>query len=244
MIHSERVQGLAGRVAERPLLGTPGRLAVFFWSLAMVLFMPAERLFLAAGVTLLCLAVLYPASLRRLFRLRWLVFSLLLVLPILLWSGGIETAAGTPADTMDRLALGLQMVLRMAVIIVTVDGLSTAVDIAEVAGLLERFGLRGLGFAVGVAINLLPALRRSGQAAWYSLRMRGGLRAQWRRGLQLLLVTILMNGLRQAENVALAAEARAFAPERAVALPVKRGGYDGYLATALILVWLLVGWSG
>lgn len=239
MIGSESVRGLATKVAKRPFLGTPGRLVVFFWSLAMVLFMPAERLFLAAGVTLLCLAVLYPASLRRLFRWRWLIFSLLLVLPILFWSG--ET---TSPDTMERLALGLQMVLRMIVVIVSVDGLSTAVDIAEVAGLLERFGLRGLGFAVGVAINLLPALRRSGQAAWYSLRMRGGLRAQWWRGLQLLLVTILMNGLRQAENVALAAEARAFSPDRAVALPIRRSAYDGYLAVALLLVWLLVGWAG
>lgn len=238
MIGVERLQRLARKLEERPALGTPGRLAIFIWSLAMALLMPVSRLPLAAFLVLLLAVFLYPASLRRLFRWHWLLFALLLLLPPLLWSGAVEPAAdGGAPSAWAGLAIGLQMVLRMAVVLVAVDGLSSAVDVAEVAGLLERLGLRGLGFAVGVAINLLPALRRSSQAAWHSLRMRGGLRAQWRRGARLLLVTILVNGLRQAENVALAAEARAFSPERAVALPIKRGAYDAYIAAALLLCW-------
>ena len=40
--------------------------------------------------------------------------------------------------------------------------------------------------------------------------MRGGLRANGRRGLQLLALTILTNALRHAEEIVLAAEVRAF----------------------------------
>jgi energy-coupling factor transporter transmembrane protein EcfT len=51
---------------------------------------------------------------------------------------------------------------------------------------------------------------------------------------------VLINGLRQAENIALAAEARAFTPERAAALPLKQGRYDGYMIVGLLFCWLLL----
>jgi energy-coupling factor transporter transmembrane protein EcfT len=242
MIGVEGLQRLIPNLERQSALGTPARLTLFFWSLAMVLLMPIARLPLAGGLVLLVTAVLYPTALRRLFRWRWLIFALLLLLPPLLWSGtaGAGLAGQESFFPWAGLVIGLQMVLRMVVVVVAVDGLSGAVDVAEVAGLLERCGLRGLGFAVGVAINLLPVLRRSVQTTWHSLRMRGGLRAQWWRGLQLLLVTVLVNGLRQAENIALAAEARAFTPERAAALPLKQGRYDGYMIVALLFCWLLL----
>jgi len=42
-------------------------------------------------------------------------------------------------------------------------------DIAELAGLLERVGLHGLGFSLGGAINMLTTLRTSTISVWYSL---------------------------------------------------------------------------
>jgi energy-coupling factor transporter transmembrane protein EcfT len=86
---------------------------------------------------------------------------------------------------------------------------------AILAGLVGRFGLHGLGFSLGVAMNLR------------SIRgMRYGLRKQRWRGLQLLMMTIVTNALRRADEVALAAEARAFSPDRARPLPVQRGRLD------------------
>ena len=93
----------------------------------------------------------------------------------------------------------------------------------------ERAGLQGLGFSLGVAANQLPNLRQSSTNAWHSLRMRGGMRAQWWRGLQLLLLTILTNALRRSEDIVLAAEARAFRPDCSRAAPLRIGRLDWWL---------------
>ena len=131
----------------------------------------------------------------------------------------------------------------MLVVLVAILGLTASVDISSVAGLLERAGLRGLGFSVGVALNLLPALLGSATNAWRSLWMRGGLRRQRLRGLRLLAVTITAGALSRAEEIALAAEARAFSPGRARALPVKSGQLDGAvmgLGLLAVLVFVLL----
>ena len=118
------------------------------------------------------------------------------------------------------------MTLRAVVILVAADGLSSSVNIVEVAGLLERGGLHGLGFSIGVATNLLPDLRQSSINAWNSLRMRGGLRAHWWRGLQLLFLTVVSNALRHAEEIVLAAEVRAFRPELSRKASIRVGAWD------------------
>ena len=62
--------------------------------------------------------------------------------------------------------------------------------------------------------------------AWRSLWMRGGLRKERLRAVRLMAVTIMASALNRAEEIALAAEARAFSPEKARGLPVKNGKYD------------------
>lgn len=224
---------VAGSGGSELAFGTPGRLAIFAGSLALVMLVPYGKILTASVLALAINGLLYPAALRRLLRWRWMVFILLLVLPGLFLGGspvydGLGVAISRPG-----LAMGYQMALRAVVVIVAVDGFSSAVDIAEVAGMLEKVGLPGLGFSMGVAVNLLPALRRSGQNAWYTLRMRGGFRSQWWRGLRLLLVTVVANALRRAEEITLAAEARAFSPAQTRALPLKRGAYD-WLVVAVV----------
>ena len=68
--------------------------------------------------------------------------------------------------------------------------------------------------------------------------MRGGLRRQRWRGLRLLAVTITASALSRAEEIALAAEARAFSPEHARSLPVRFGRWD-WLALSLGVVAVL-----
>jgi energy-coupling factor transporter transmembrane protein EcfT len=132
------------------------------------------------------------------------------------------------------------MALRAMVVLIAVDGFSSSVSISEVTGLLERSGMRGLGFSVGIAMNLLPSLRLAGRNAWYSLWMRGGLRGRRLHGLKLYLVTVIANTLRRAEEIALAAEARAFTPEKARWLPIKRGALDAPLWAAGILLVIIM----
>ncbi len=232
---STQTRTVSGHV---PGIGTAGRLAIFVWSLALVLFSPADRLFLAGGLALLANALLHPPAVKRLLRWRWLVFACLLALPSMLWGDEADLVVlGVPISSAG-LAAGLQMVLRGLTIILAVDGFSATVDIAEVAGLLERIGFPGLGFSIGVAMNLLPALRKSSQNTWRSLQMRGGFRRQRWRGLQLLLVTVVVNALRRAEEIALAAEVRGFSPERSRAMAIRVGSFDRYIAVGLLFLWL------
>lgn len=58
---------------------------------------------------------------------------------------------------------------------------------------------------------------------------------QWWRGLQLLLLTILTNALHRSEDIVLAAEARAFHPDRSQSAPLRIGRLDWWLAAAGLL---------
>jgi energy-coupling factor transporter transmembrane protein EcfT len=220
-------------------MGTAGHLAVLAWSLAMVMLVPAQRILWAAGLCVGVAALVYPLSLKRLLRLRWLVLLALLALPPVLLLGEVDTTVLGLGLSREGLGAGAQIAARFVVVMVAVDGFTSAVDVAAIAGLLERFGLQGLGFCMGVALNLLPALQASAQHAWHSLRMRGGFRRQWGRAVRLLLVTVVSNALRRAEEIALAAEARAFSPDCARPMPVQAGRLD-WLAAALAAV-VLVG---
>jgi energy-coupling factor transporter transmembrane protein EcfT len=225
-------------------LGTGGYLAILGWSLAVVMVVPAERLPWAAGLCLGVALALYPRSLRRALRLRWLLLLGLLALPPVLFLGEADRMVLGVGVSTAGLVAGMQIALRFVVVMVAVDGFTSAVDIAALAGLLERFGLQGLGFCLGVALNLLPGMQESATHAWRSLWMRGGLRRERWRGLRLLLVTVVSNGLRRAEEIALAAEARAFTPECARPMPLRRGQWDwvaAVLGSLALLVLCLAG---
>lgn len=212
-------------------LGSVGYLAIFLFSIIVVMVAPAKRLLWAAGVCLLVAAFVYPHAFRSLMRFRWLVMIALMALPPIFLIGDMDRSlAGIPYSS-EGLQSGIQIAIRILVVLVAIQGMTSSVDISSLAGLLERAGLHGLGFSAGVALNLLPGLLQSAQNAWRSLWMRGGLRKQRGRGLRLLAVTIIAGALSRAEEIALAAEARAFIPERARSMPIKIGKLD----------WLLLG---
>lgn len=219
-------------------VGSLGYIAVFVWAFGMVLLVRPTRLLLSAGICLAVEGIIYPREFRRLLRPRWLLMIVLLSVPPVLWMEPDSYLWRIPIS-LEGLQLGLHMALRAIVILVAVNGLTASVDISTLAGLFERLGLRGLGFSMGVALNLLPSLRQSATNAWHSLKMRGGLRRQWWRGLQLLAITIITNALRRSEEIALAAEARAFSPEHSRALPVKTGSLDWPIVFVGLLSWLI-----
>jgi energy-coupling factor transporter transmembrane protein EcfT len=224
-------------------MGSIGYLALFFWSLAMIMLAPQDYLI---GVAALCILVdisLFPLSLRRLFQLRWLLFLLLLALPPVFFLGEIDSSFIGLDYSSEGLAVSLQIALRFIVVLIALNGLTGSVEITAIAGLLERFGLQGLGFSMGVALNLLPSLQKSSLNAWHSLWMRGGLRRQRWRGLRLLLFSIVTNALRRAEEIALAAEARAYSPDRSRSLPITVNTWDRvtiFLAIVSLLVLIIV----
>jgi energy-coupling factor transporter transmembrane protein EcfT len=231
---------LSGSFKEKHL-GATGYLAIFFSSIAAVMITPALRLPWAAGGCLLVAWLVYPQAFRSLTRLRWLVMIGLLALPPIFLVGEVDRSLFGISYSAEGLLNGIQIALRILVILISVQGLTSLVDISSIAGLLERAGLHGLGFSLGVALNLLPALQQSAQNAWRSLWMRGGLRKQRWRALRLLAVTIIVNALSRAEEIALAAEVRAFSPERTRSMPVKVGKWDwGILILGVLLILGLV----
>ncbi len=227
------------RAALKPRIGSLGHFIVFAWALGMALLPARERGIPTALLALAAVAALYPFALRRLSRPRWLLVLTGLFL-INLFFGGLREEPdilflGVPLAGITLLN-AVHMTLRAAVILLAADGFSASVDISEVAGMLERGGLRGLGFSLGVASNLLPDLRRSSTAAWHSLRMRGGLRGRRSlRGLQLMLLAVMSNSLRHAEEIVLAAEVRAFQPENSRSIPIRVGRLDGWMALTAAL---------
>ncbi|NLE75353.1 MAG: hypothetical protein GX605_01200 [Chloroflexi bacterium] len=129
----------------------------------------------------------------------------LAALPLLLgW------AAGAP----EALVVGGQVALRAAALMAAVYLVSRSVSVADLAALLEGVGARGLGFALGVAFNLLPTVQETARSTFHALRLRGGLRRPGLRTVRLLLVTLVVGTLRHGEEIVAAAEARAFHPAR------------------------------
>ncbi|HWQ83634.1 MAG TPA: hypothetical protein VN363_03655, partial [Anaerolineales bacterium] len=159
--------GLSAKFKDQ-YLGAVGYLAIFFFSITVVMITPTQRLPWAAAVCLLAAALVYPQAFRSLVRLRWLVMIGLMALPPIFILGDLDRSlAGIPYSS-EGLLSGVQIGLRILVVLVAIQGMTSSVDISSVAGLLERAGLHGLGFSVGVALNLLPGLLQSAQNAWRS----------------------------------------------------------------------------
>ena len=224
-------------------LGDVGRVVIFFWIVAVMMLAPARML---PGVTFLCLGLAllaYRSPLARWLRIRRLALLALLALPPLFLVGSSDRHLwGMPYSSQGAMA-SMQIALRFLAMMAAIDGFTATVEIATLAGLFERLGLKGLGFSLGVAFNLLPALRQSGMNAWRSLRMRGGFRRHRRQALQNLLMTIITGALRRSEEISLAAEARAFSPERTRPLPLERGRADPYLLLLLPITLGLMLWA-
>ena len=227
----------------RERLGTTGQLGCFLAVLLAAVLLGGVRAGIALAFSLGLALLFYPSAL-RIGRSRTLwTFVVMLLASGALWLGPADARVGPIAVSSQGLAAGLWMALRALAILIATRGLAASTSPGELAGLLERLGLRGLGFTLGVAVNLLPALERSSCRTWDTLRMRGGLRHRRRLTLRLATLTVMSNALRRADEIAIAAEARGFSLQRARALPLRRGRLDGpVIASLAVLVALLAAW--
>ncbi|MBN1966263.1 MAG: hypothetical protein JW910_16565 [Anaerolineae bacterium] len=163
------------------------------------------------AITLLLAAALDRSALRPVLRPRWGLVLLLLIVPGAFFVGAIDTVlAGGIMISSAGLELGLVMACRATTIFVAVNAFSRSISVMQLTSALERVGMPGLGFAIGVGFHALPTIKQRFIAAYSALRLRGGFRQQRWRALQLLLITVIMGALRYGEEVVLAAEARGF----------------------------------
>jgi energy-coupling factor transporter transmembrane protein EcfT len=222
-------------------LGTLGHLVIFLWCLVLVLCSSPENMIWISGLCILVLMILYPGVWRSVFNGRRIILLGLIAIPPIFFLGDVDKLfLGIPYSSVGGIS-SLHIVLRFFVVLMALEGMTSAVEISALAGILERFGLKGLGFSIGVAVNLLPSLQKSCTQSWHTLKMRGGLRKRWWKGLKLFSLTSITCALKRAEEIALAAESRAFSPEKTRPLPVKRSPFDwvvfslGFISILLII---------
>ena len=215
--------GDAGRQDARPpahpstrtLQLNPGSyLAFLLWALLLVAALPEPRLALLLPLVVAFGGLAGRGALRVLASRRfWLfILSTLAIAPFIL--GEADLRWGVLGISRAGLETGAWMAARAATLMLAFSASLGALSVAQMMGLFERLGLRGLGFALGVALNLGPVLRDTVEAAYHTLRLRGG----FRRPLQtarLFLVTVIANGVRYGDDVVQAASARAFDPATA-----------------------------
>jgi len=215
-------------------VGTWGHLAFLVWAIVLGVLAAEARLVFVLGFVVAFSALFFRGSLRPIRRLEFwvLVASAVLLSPFLI--GEKDLSLFGLSLSRQGFWAGLWMALRALSIALAVGGFAYAVSVDEMARLFEMAGLKGLGFAVGVAVNMLPTLEETARNAYQAMRLRGGFRQDRLQGLRMLLVTIVVNALRRGDEVVEAAEARAFRPDgpRRESLPLGR--------TDLILIAVLM----
>jgi energy-coupling factor transporter transmembrane protein EcfT len=193
------------------LRGGDACVCVFAFSLVVGVLCRGWALAAALALSLLLAALVYPAGLRVLLRPRTWILLAMIVVSSTLVGPDPEWTLGPLGISSEGFVLGLNMIMRAIIVIVAVTGLVSTVPVDRIGAVLERVGLHGLGFAVGVAFNLLPLVQRSLVTSWQSMRLRAGLRRPLSAA-RILLIAAVSSCLRCADEVVLAAEARAFAP--------------------------------
>ena len=240
MINQESILIQKSRRPSPIKIGTISYLLVFLWSLSIILLVPGRSILLAGGFCLLAAIILHPQSYLRIMRLRWLVMIILLAVPPIFILGDIDRSLWGIPYSSEGLTASMEIFVRIIVVLISVDGFTNSVDISSIAGLFERVGFRGLGFTMGVALNLLPSMQNAAVNTWNSLWMRGGMRKQRWLGIRLLFVTIITNALNRTEQIALAADGRAFCAAQCRPMPLKKGSQDILVAGAIILATALL----
>lgn len=221
------------------MIGTWGHLALLVWAIVLGILAPAGRLLLVLGFVILFSTLFFPGGLKPVRRLEFwlLVVSAVLLSPFLIGEKDLSLF-GLSLSSQGFWA-GWWMALRALSVALAVGGFAYAVSVEEMVRLFEIAGLRGLGFAVGVAFNMLPTLEEMTRSVYQAMRLRGGFRRERLSALRMLLVTIVVNALRRGDEVVEAAEARAFRPDGPRREPLPFGRAD--LALIIILITLGVG---
>jgi len=221
------------------MVGTWGRLAFLIWAIVLGVLVPGARVILVLGFVVVFSALFFRSGLRPIRRLEFwaLVASGLLFSPFLIGEKDLSLLGLSLSS--EGFWAGVWMTVRALSVALAVGGFAYAVSADEIARLFEMAGLKGLGFAVGVAVNMLPTLEETVRNAYEAMRLRGGFQRERLQALRMLLVAIVVNALRRGDEVVEAAEARAFRPDSPRREPLPLGRAD--LALVAVLTVLGVG---
>ncbi len=227
--------------APRARLGPASHLAVLLWALALVALLPDRELALVLAAVALFGWANGGAGLHVLASARFWLLLVSIVAVSALVLGQPDLAWGMVRASRQGLGLGFGMAVRAAALVLAFNVTVGALSVSEVMRVFAALRLRGLGFALGVALNLWPVLGDTVEAAYHTIRLRGGARRPWRSA-RLFLVTLVANAVRYGDDVVKAASARAFDPAappaegRPLLAQADRAFIAGLAAAGLVLL--------
>jgi energy-coupling factor transporter transmembrane protein EcfT len=172
-------------------------------------------------------------GLRLLGRSRFWVLMLTAVVLGPFTIGEPDAALGPFHLSREGLAVGLEMAGRAFALALSFSLGVASLALADVVLVFDRLGLRGLGFATALAVNLLGTLRDMATVTLQTVWLRGGVRRPW-TALRSFLVTTVANTLRYGDELVNAAMVRAFDPNGGRPAPVPLRWADAGLAAALV----------
>jgi len=184
----------------------------------------------------------HPRALKVLSRWRLWAFIVPTMLISLLVIGERDLQVWAFGLSTEGFWLGMWMAVRALSIALAASIMANTVSVSEMAQLFERMRLKGLGFALGVAMNMLPTVRETMETSYQAMRLRGGFRSRRLQTLKLLLVSVIAGSLRRGDDIVAAAESRAFDPSRSLptTVSVTRGDLVLACAVGVLSVALLV----
>ena len=154
--------------------------------------------------------MLNPGGLAFLARPRFWLFLLSAPLIGAAVIGPRDLALGALRFSREGLGLGLVMSGRALCLLLGFQVALGGLSVSRLIGVFHSRGLKGLGFALGVAYNMLSTLGEISLTTLYTLRLRGAFRRHPVRALGLFVVTVVSAALRHAEDIVHAATVRGF----------------------------------
>jgi energy-coupling factor transporter transmembrane protein EcfT len=231
------------RAANRRALISPyGYLLFFVGTLITVILANGPKALVVLLAVLVFAGLLRPRALKVLARWRLWAFIVPTLLISLLVIGERDLQVWGLRLSTEGFWLGMWMAVRALCIALAASILANTVSVTEMAQLFERMRLKGLGFAVGVAMNMLPTVRGTMENSYQAMRLRGGFRTNRLQTLRLLVVSVIAGSLRRGDDIVSAAESRAFDPSRPLAptISVTRGDIMLGCAICVLCVALLL----
>lgn len=208
-------------------------LAFLAWSLVLVALLPDDGAAFLLAAVLAVGALSGGRGLRMLARGRfWVTVASIVVLSALLL-GERDLQWGFLRLSREGFLIGVWMSVRAVALMLAFAISLGSLSITEMVRLFDAANLRGLGFALGVALNLGPVLRDAVEAAYHTIRLRGGFRRPV-QAMRLFLVTVIANALRYGDDVVKSASARAFDLEATTNSTIAVGRADVLFLCAIV----------
>jgi len=190
----------------------PVRTAIVAGTVLIVLsvILKGRYLFVLSIVLFAVMLLFRRPELRMFFRIRFLVFILLPVLTGVFFIGERNLHIAAVRVSSEGIFEGIQMSGRALCLLFSFSIVLSKITTGKIIGFFERYGLKGMGLALGVASNTLATIAQNSSSVYHTLRLRGGFRKRPIKSFSLFVVAVISSSIRHADDIVHAAIVRGF----------------------------------